>query len=276
VSVLDVTKNLNQHKVIPIILGIIIGLLLSIVSDLTYVYVFHESSSTFYLFAGLALLGGPLIGGLIAALIIKEHKFTALLISGFAIFVILLILSILSYLVFPLFSYESVQLPASCINNASSSSSHMPYSLNYSIPGVGIGKLLTSDNNSAVVVMSDYDHLPYPSTVYLINRSGNKVLRSLNFDNDIIAAAIDQGTLNLFNDKIGYYINTENGEFVNTIVRLDNYRGLFASDDHTYVQTTFETSVLNADGSVGSHRRMYMNCTAFGCFISGSTGQIIL
>ena len=68
VSVLDVTKNLNQLKVIPIILGIIIGLLLSIVSDLTYVYVFHESSSTFYLFAGLALLGGPLIGGLISCI----------------------------------------------------------------------------------------------------------------------------------------------------------------------------------------------------------------
>ena len=151
----------------------------------------------------------------------------------------------------------------------------MPSSLNYSIPGVGIGKLLTSDNNSAVVVMSDYDHIPYPSTVYLVNKSSNKVIQSLNFDNDIIAAAIDEGTLNLFNDKIGYYINSENGEFVNTIVRLDNYRGLFASDNHTYIQTTFETSVFNADGSVYFHRQMYMNCTALGYFISGSTGQII-
>ena len=274
-SVLDVTKNLNQLTVIPIIFGIMIGLLLGIVSDLTYVYVFHESSSTFYLFASLALLGGPLIGGLIAALVAKEHKFTALLISGFAIFAILLILSILSYLVFPLFFYESVQLPAPSSNNASSSGSHMPSSLNYSIPGVGTGTLLTGDNCSAVVVMSDYDHLPYPGTVYLVNKSSNKVIRSLTFDNDIIAAAIDQGTLNLFNDKIGYYINTENGEFENTIVRLDNYRGLFSSSDHTYMQTTFETSVLNADGSVGSHRRMYMNCTASGYFISGPAGQII-
>ena len=247
-SVLDVTKNLNHCKVIPIILGIMIGLLLSIVSDLTYVYVFHESSSTFYLFTGLALLGGPLIGGLIAALIAKEHKFTALLISGFAIFAILLILSILSYLVFPLFSYESVQLPASYVNNASSSSSHMPSYLNYSIPGIGTGKLLTSDNNSAVVVISDYDHLPYPSTVYLVNKGSNKVIRSLNFDNDIIAAAIDQGTLNLFNDKIGYYIKTENGEFVNTIVRLDNYRGLFSSNGHMYMQTTFEIPSLTPMG----------------------------
>ncbi len=272
---MGIIKNLNQLKVIPIIIGMIIGLLLSIVSGLTYVYVFHESSSTFYQFTGLSLLGGPLVGGLIAALIMKEHKFRALLISAFAIFTILLILSILSYLVFPLFSYESVQLPASCSNNSSSSSSHMPSSLNYSIPGAGIGKLLTSDNNSDVVVISDYDHLPYPSTVYLVNKSSNKVIRSLNFDNDIIAAAIDQGTLNLFNDKIGYYINTENGEFVNTIVRLDNYRGLFASDNNTYMQTTFETSVLNADGSVDFHRQMYMNCTALGYFISGSTGQII-
>jgi hypothetical protein len=275
VSVLDVIKNLSRLKAIPIILGTIIGLTLSIVLDLIYVYAFQESSSTFYLFAGLALLGGPFIGGLIAALITKEHKLIALLISGFAIFAILMVLSVLSYLIFPLFSYESVQLPASCINTASSSSLHIHSYPNYSIQGIGTGILITGDNNSAVIVVSDYDHLPYASTVYVINKSSNKVIRSLNFDNDIVAAAIDQGTLNLFNDKIGYYINTENGEFVDTMIRLDNYRGLFSSNGHMYMQTTFETSVLNADGSVGSHRRMYMNCTAYGCFISGPTGRII-
>jgi hypothetical protein len=266
---------IKKSTIASIIIGIIIGVLLGVVFDLAYISIYHESSSEFYLFAGLALLGCPLVGGIISAVRMKEDKLLSLLISSCTVFVILIFLAIFSYVVLPLFSYYSAQVPASFIDHAHNFSSHMPSYLNYSIPGVGTGTLITGDNNSAVVVMSDYDHLPYASTVYLINKSSNKVIRSLNFNNDIIAAAIDQGTLNIFNDKIGYYINTENGEFVKTIVRLDNYRGLFTSDNNTYMQTTFETSVLNADGSVGSHRRMYMNCTAFGCFISGSTGQII-
>ena len=265
----------SKLNLTPIIFGIIIGVVLGVAFYVTYALIFHESSSEFYLFSGLALLGSPLVGGIISALKAKEDKSIALLISGSAILLILTVLSILAYVVLPVFSYESVQLPDSSINNASSPGSHMPAHLNYSIPGIGTGTLITGDDNSAVVVMSGYGHLPYTSTVYLIHKSSNKTLRHLNFNNDIIAAAIDQGTLNLFNDKIGYYINTENGEFVKTIVRLDNYRGLFTSGNSTYMQTTFETSALNADGSIESHRRMYMNCTAFGYFISGSTGQVM-
>jgi hypothetical protein len=262
-------------NITPIIFGIIIGIILGVAFYLIYVYIFHECSSEFYLFAGLTLLGSPLAGSIITALMVKEDRSIVLLISGSSILLILIVLSILSYLVLPLFFYESVQLPASYINHDSNSSLYMPSYLNYSIPGIGTGRLITSDNDSAVVVKSDYDHLPYASTVYLVNKSSDKIVMSLNFNNDIIAATVDQGTLNIFNDKIGYYINTENGEFVKTIVRLDNYRGLFTSNNNIYMQTTFETSFLNADGSVGSHRMMYMNCTAYGCFIIGSTGQII-
>jgi uncharacterized membrane protein YbaN (DUF454 family) len=271
---MELIKKLKLN-ITPIISGIIIGIILGVAFYLAYAFIFHESSSEFYLFAGLALLGSPLIGSIISALKAKEDKPIALLISGSAILLILIVLYILVYVALPVFFYESVQLPASYINDASGSSSHMPSYLNYSIPGIGTGRLITGDKNSVVVVMSDYDHLPYISTVYLINKSSNKNIRSLNFNNDIIGAAIDQGTLYIFNDKIGYFINTENGEFVKTIVRLDNYRGIFTSNNNTYMQTTLETSALNADGSVVSHRRMYMNCTAFGCFISGSTGQVM-
>jgi uncharacterized membrane protein YbaN (DUF454 family) len=274
VKALDLIKIMKLN-VAHIIIGVIIGIILGVAFYLMYVYIFHESSSEFYLFAGLALFGSPLAGSIITSLIVSEDRPKVILISGGAILLILIVLSILAYLVLPLFFYESVQLPASYIDHGSNSSSYIPSYLNYSIAGIGTGRLITSNNNSAVVVMSEYDRSPYASTVYLINKSSNKTLMSLNFNNDIIAAAIDQGTLNIFNDKIGYYINTENGEFVKTIVRFDNYRGLFTSDNNEYMQTTFETSFLNADWSVGSHRQMYMNCTAFGCFIIGSTGQII-
>jgi hypothetical protein len=274
VRALDQLKKLKLN-ITAIISGIIIGVILGVAFYSTYVFVFNESSSEFYLFAGLALLGSPLTGGIISALMAREYRLTQLLISGSAIFLILFVLSSMIYVILPVFSYESVQLPASCINNAPNTSSHMPSYLNYSIPGIGIGRLITGDNDSAVVVMSDYDHFPYASTVYVVNKSNDKVLRSFRFNNDIIAAAIDQGTLYLFNDKIGYLINAQNGEFRRVLVTFDNYRGLFTSNNNTYMQTTFEISVFNADGSVASHRRMYMNCTAFGCFIDGSKGQVI-
>lgn len=271
---MDLIKKLKLH-ITPVISGIIIGIILGVVSYSTYVLIFNESSSGFYLFAGLALLGSPLVGSIISALMAKEDKTIVLLISGSATLLILFVLAVLIYVVLPVFSYESVQLPASRIDNAPNSSSHMPSYLNYSIPGIGTGRLITGDNNSAVVAMSDYDHSPFASTVYVVNKSNNKILRSMHFNNDIIAAAIDQGTLYLFNDKIGYLINAQNGEFRRVLVTFDNYRGLFTSNHSTYMQTTFEITVFNADGSVASHRRMYMNCTAYGCFIDGSTGRVI-
>ena len=269
VKALDLIKNMKLD-IISVISGIIIGVILGVASYLAYTSIFHESSSEFYLFASLALIVSPLAGSMISALLAKKNKPAALLITGSVILFTLIVLSILSYLVLPLFFYESVQLP-----DTSRTGAHMPSGLNYPIPGAGTGTLIAEDNYSNVVVLSDYDHSPYASTVYLINKSGNKVLWRQSFNDDVIAAAIDRGTLNLFHDKIGYYINTENGEFVKTIVRLDNYWQLYTSSNKTYVQTTFETSVLNADGSVDSHQQMYMNSTALGYFICGSEGRIM-
>lgn len=257
-------------RITPIIVGILIGIIIGVIFELIYVVIFNEAGSRFYLFTGLALFGGPAMGAGISALAEKNHKLLALLLSGSFAFVTMFILLALFYIVLPLFTYDNVQLPAT-----SNTGSHMPSSLNYPIPGVGTGTLIAEDNYSVVVVMSDYDHLPYASTVYLINKSGNKVLRSLSFSDDVISAAIDKGTLNLFHDKLGYYINTENGEFVKTIIRLDNYWQFRTSDSNDFIQTTFETTVLYADGSVDPHQRMYMNSTALGYFIWGSEGRII-
>ncbi len=271
---MDDIKILNQLKILPIILGITIGVIFYVVLDFMFVFIFHESSSEFYLFAALALLGGPLIGGFISALKSKKNKLIALLISGVAVFVILLILSVFSYIVLPVFSYDGVQIPASCIN-ASNSGSHLPSYLNYTVPGMGTGTLITSDKKSAVVAITDYDHLPFDSTVFLINKSSNKIIQSLQFNNDIIGAAIDDGVLYIFNDKIGYIIDTDDGEFVKKIFSIDNYRGIYISNNNTYMQTTLEISVLNNDGSVLSHRQMNMSCIAYGCLISSSPDAAI-
>ncbi len=267
-NVLEKMKILDKFKITPVKFGIIVGIVLSVVFDLLYVFLFHESSSGFYLFAGLILLGCPLIGGIIAVLKSKENKRKALLNSSSVVFVIVIILSFLSYAVLPVFFYDSVQVPASGVNNASNSGSHLPSYLNYTIPGVGTGTLLTNDTKSAVVVMANYSHSPFNSTVFLVNKSNSKVLQSLKFNNDIIAAAIDNGTLILFNDKLGYFINTNNGEFIKYIVKMDNYRGLYTSNNGTYMQTDIEMSAIYSNGSVVSHRQLNMSCIAYGYLIS--------
>lgn len=264
---MEIMNEMIRSKFMPLILGIIIGVILSIAIDQIYVDIFHENGSKFYLFASLALMGGPLVGGLISALTTKENRSKALLISGLTVFVVIFILSILSYVVLPVFSYDGVPIPASCIDNASGGS-HLPSYLNYTIPGIGNGTLITSDGRSAVVAMTDYDHLPFKSTIYLINKSNSEIIQSLSFDNDIIAAVIDDGTLYIYNDKILYTINTGNGEFVKDIFKIDNYRGVYTRNHDMYMQTNLEISALGTDGSVLSHGQWNLTCIAYGCLIS--------
>jgi hypothetical protein len=115
----------TKFRISPVKFGVIMGVILSIVFDLLYISLFHESSLEFYLFVCLILLGGPLIGGVITALKSKENKRKALCMSSGAVFVIVIIFSFLSYVVLPVFSYDGVQIPASYINNDSNSSSHL-------------------------------------------------------------------------------------------------------------------------------------------------------
>ena len=110
---------------------------------------------------------------------------------------------------------------------------------------------------------------------FLSIKSSNKIIQSLQFNNDIIGAAIDDGVLYIFNDKIGYIIHTDDGEFVKKIFSIDNYRGIYISNNNTDMQTTLEISVLNNDGSVLSHRQMNMSCIAYGCLISLSPDAAI-
>jgi hypothetical protein len=227
--------------------------------------VFHESSSAFYPFAALVLLGGSSIGGITAALrtMTENKRKKALFVSSSIVFVILIILGFLSYVVVPVFSYQSTQIPASCMNNAPT----LPSSLNYTIPGIGTGILLTNDTKSAAVVMISRDNPTSNSTFFLVNKSNNQIIESMKFNNDIIGAAISNGVLYMFNDKILYNINARNGESVKNVIETDNYRGLYTSNNASYLQTTLEISALNANGSVLSHLKLSLRSIAFGCFI---------
>lgn len=189
-------------------------------------------------------------------------KYTLFLGATIIIF-ILLVFFISSYMVSPLFSSSSVPVPVSCTGTIS----QLPSSLDYIVPDIGTGTLLTSDTTSAVVAMVDYGKSPLTSTVFLIRKIDNKILQTFRFNNDIVDAGIYDGTLYLFNDKIGYILDTSTGDYINHIFTIDNYRGLYTINNTQYLQTDLEISELRSNGSIVSHRRVDMKSIALGCLI---------
>jgi hypothetical protein len=268
-------------RIMPVWLGISIGALVSVLFGLMYVVVLREPGSVFYLFAGLAFLGGSLIGGVVAASKTQEHKRKVFFTSGAAVFGIVCMLFVFTYVILPQFARTNVQLPAFC--DGFDSSFDPPSHLRYTLPDMGTGILITSDAESAVVALVDYNHPPFPTTVFLVNKNDNHILQSMKFNNDVISAAIGEGTVYIFNDKLGYLVDAHTGEFEETFLIIDNYGGLTQSDrplvsrassGNWYMETTAVISSWNIDGTVVSRPHLTFNGIALGCFISGSTHEV--
>ena len=270
-----------SEEVPSIWLGICIGVLVGLSFSLVYLVVLQEPGSAFYPFAVFVFLAGPLVGGIVARLKTREHWRKAFFTSSSAIFVTMFLLFIFSYLIFPLFERTSVQLPSYCdgYNGSFTPSSD----LSYSLPNIGTGILLSSNAQSVVVVMIDYKHSPFPSTLYLINKSDNKIIRSMGFKNDIVSAMIQDDTLYIYNDKLGYILDARTGEFVKNFLSFDNFGGLSQSDrpiissavsEKLYLETTAVISSWRVDGTVVPHAHITFNGIALGCFISGETNEV--
>jgi hypothetical protein len=258
-----------------------IGVFVSVVFGLVYIVVLHEPGSTFYLFAGLAFLGGSLIGGIVAALKTQAHKRKAFFTSSGAVFGIVWMLFIFAYVVLPQFARTNVQLSAFC--DGFDGNLNPPPHLTYTLPDGSTGILITSDAQTAVVAMIDPNGPPFPSTVFLVNKSDNTIIRSMRFANDVISAMIDEGIVYIYNDKLGYLIGAYTGEFEDNFLLIDNYGGLTESDrpfisrassGHWYMETSAVISSWNVDGTVKSRPHLTFNGIARGCFISGDTHDV--
>lgn len=266
----------------PGITSIISGTLFSVFTGLVYILVLHEPGSLFYPFAALAFLGGPLIAGTSGAVRSPGHKYRAFLTTGCAVFGAALVLFFLIYAVLPQFDRTSVQLPESC-SGFSSSPRPAPVPA-YELPGTGTGVLVAGNEKTAVVAMIDSTKAPYPATVYVVNRSENRILRRMDFADDTIIAAIDSGIVYLYNDKLGYLINARTGASEKTFLVIDNYGGLSAGDrpvlpgapeGRRYLETTAVVSSWSTDGTVRSRSLLTMNGIAYNCFVYGETGEIV-
>jgi hypothetical protein len=262
--------------------SIIFGTLFSGTAGMVYIILLHEPGPVFYPFATLAFLGGPLIAGMTTAAQSREHTYRAFLISGCAVFGVALVLFFVTYAVLPNFDRTSVQLPEYC--DGFDSSPHPALTLAYELPGTGSGVLVTGNEQTAVVAMIDYTKAPYPSTVYVVNRSDTRILRRMDFADDTIIATIDSGIVYLYNDKLGYLINSRTGASEKTILLIDNYGGLSGSDrpvlpgaseGRRYLETTAVISSWSTDGTVRSRSRLTMNGIAYNCFVNGKSGEIV-
>jgi hypothetical protein len=271
------------HKIPPVLWGISIGVLLSVAFGLIYLLVLREPDSAFYLFAGLVFLGGPLIGGLVAAAKTPgPRRIRAFFFPGFVTFAIVSVLFIFIYLVQPIFARTSVQLPEAC--NRDPGNFAPPPDLAYTLPNGDTGILLASSPQFILVSMIDYQQPPFPSTLFLVDKSSNNIINRMDFSDDIISASFDESTLYLFNDKIGYFLDARSGEPEKSFMTMDNYGGLSESDRPILMAASstgewhLETSAIitswNVDGSVNSRRHLTFDGTALGCFVEGGTHNV--
>ncbi len=191
--------------------GIGTGTLVSLAFGLIYLIVLREPGSSFYLFAGLVFLVGPLIAGITTAKKAGEHPGLTFFISSAITFACVLVGFIVVYLILPLFYRASVQLPEMC--DGYSGKVNPPADLIYTLPNMQTGILVADNAKYALVAVIDHTHAPFPGTVYLINKGGNENIKSLSFPDDNRSAAFDEDTLYLYNDKLGYFMDAilENG-----------------------------------------------------------------
>jgi hypothetical protein len=264
--------------------GIAIGAFLILVLGAAYIVVLREPGSLFFPFAALIFIAAPLTGATIAALKAYTNKTPVFLRVAGAVFALAALSFILTYAIYPAFQRTSVLLPASC---GSFAGAQPPASFVYDLPGVGPTTLVTSDARSALVAAIDFRSPPFPSTVYLVRKSDYHILWSAHFANDLIAAKIDDGkdgTLYLYNDKLGFWIDSRTGLPERKIFTIDNYGGISPSDrpvfasaastGRWYMETSAMISSWNQDGSVVLRRRVIFNGTAFNCYVNGSTGSV--
>jgi hypothetical protein len=268
-------------KIAPVGLGIAGGALVSVVCGLVYIAVLREPGSTYYLFARLAFLGGPIVGGIVAARGTQAHRRRAFFMAGGAVFGITFALFVLTYAVLPQFARTSVQLPAAC--DGLYASFDPPSDLRVALPGGDTGILIASDAETAVVALVDTQHPLFPSAALIVDRKDNAVLQRMDFGNDVISAAIADGIVYIYNDKLGYLLDSHTGQSEETFLLIDNYGGLSESDrpfisrassGHWYMETTAVISSWHTDGTARSRPHLTFNGIARGCYIDGVTGEV--
>lgn len=192
----------------------------------------------------------------------KAFSRKRMLLSGAAISALFSIL--LGYFVVQpvLAHFDSVQVPSHC----NTSVSHLPESRDY-IAGDDRGTLLAENTSTAVVVTADYGKAPFIAHVSVIEKASERIIQTFDFQNDIVDAGFDGDTLYLFNDKLGYFVDTKSGALLHNIIETDNYRGLFESNGNRFVQSDITVSAITSTGHLIVRHHFHMSSVAYGCYL---------
>jgi hypothetical protein len=158
--------------------------------------------------------------------------------------------------------YASAAIPASC----SAAAPQMPADRDATVPGVGVGTLLASGADTNVVVVTDPGQTP-ALTAYIVDMRAGKVIEHIGIASEAVVAAIREGVVYLFDDKIGYLIDASTGERVHRLIETDNYRGLYVSGAARYLQMDAEIATLFGR-SLFSHQHLDFTGIASGCYFA--------
>src|SRR5487761_2014098 len=185
----------------------------------------------------------------------------AALLGGLAVVVLVAPLVVLGALAL-MSPYASVQIPASC----SATAPRLPADRSAAVPGVGVGTLLASGADTKVIVVADPGQTPVLTT-YIVDVRNGTVIQRLGIASEAMVAAISDGVVYLFDDKIGYMIDASTGQRVHRLVEIDNYRGLYVSGADRYLQTDAEIFTLFGR-SLFAYQHLDFTGIASGCFVA--------
>lgn len=248
--------------------GIVLGLATSLLFGLIYLSVFRRDESVFYWFALPYFLAGPLAAGIFTARAAHD-KVKASLTSAGAVFGTTLLLFVLTYAIGIIFFITDIEMPAYC--DGAYQSSGLIASVSYDLPEEDKGITVIEDASTVVAAKIDYERMPHPATVFLIDKNEKRILWSADLPNDNIAAALDNDTAYIFYEGLGDLLNKRTGERIDRLVTMDNY----GTNTNTKFQTTGIFSIWYKDGRVRSFSRLAYNGIVRGCYINGETGKII-
>ncbi|HET7815330.1 MAG TPA: hypothetical protein VFL13_13270 [Candidatus Baltobacteraceae bacterium] len=181
-------------------------------------------------------------------------------ISGFVGLAILCVIG--AYVVRPQFERTSVVLPGFCGTSAHASA-YRRVALAY-------------DGAVQVVANIDASRAPFAATALLVRKSDAKVLWRKTYGNDLISAAIADGILYIYNDKLADWIDVRTGLPVPMVMTVDNFGGLSSTNlpvlphretGRWYMETGAVISSWRRQGGLDLHRRVWFNSTAFNCFV---------
>jgi hypothetical protein len=158
--------------------------------------------------------------------------------------------------------YSSAAIPASC----SAADPQMPADREATVPGVGAGTLLASGAETNVVIVTTPGRTP-ALTAFIVDTRAGKVIERFGIASEAVVAAIRDGVVYLFDDKIGYMIDAATGERVQRLIETDNYRGLYLSGPDRYLQMDAEIAILFGP-SLFSHQHLDFTGIASGCYFA--------